>query len=201
MRRFFFSLLIILLFTGPLFSQESGTQGETPSGTKKFYYQFGIGSFYSSYFPLIRTTVESMDAGSLVQFPGTIYFQFGRNMTDKLSWNTGLTTGLDSFSSQTGLFQLYTILLTGGIEFTPFPINLTVGMDLGFSLLIPNTDLSYAGTTEPGSGISLSIGYMFEALKFGKAGIVPGIKVKMIHSELFRGTVNQINIYLNLTIN
>ncbi len=200
MRKLFFSLIFILLFVSSGFSQEITPAGKPLSGKTRFVYQMGIGSFYAAYPPLIKTTTDSMDSGSLIRFPGTIYFQFGSKMTEKLSWNTSLTTGLDSYSDKTGLFQLYSLLLSGGIEFTPFPIDLTMGLDLGYSLLIPNTDLSYSGAVESGSGIGVSAGYIFKGLRFGKPGIIPGIKIKIIHSELFRGSVDQINIYLNLTI-
>ncbi|MCD6397566.1 MAG: hypothetical protein J7L71_08495, partial [Spirochaetaceae bacterium] len=123
-----------------------------------------------------------------------------KKMSETIAWTVALTTGLDIFSASPDSLQIYTINLTGGFQYIPFKTGLTTGINAGFSILIPNTNLSYKGSTEIGSSVSLDLGYTFETLKFSKFGIIPGIEFKFIHSEMFRGSVNQICGYINLGI-
>lgn len=172
----------------------------TTSKSGRYIFQVGIGSAYSFYFPLIETTVDLMDADSLTRMPFSIDLLFGKKLSDTTAWTISLTTGIDSFSDSSDSFQIYTVLLTGGFQYMPFKKGLFLGIDAGVSLLIPDTNLSYIGSTEVGSGVAIDIGYMFDTLKFSKAGIIPGLGIKLIHSEMFRGSVNQICGYMNLGI-
>lgn len=168
--------------------------------SNKFIYQIGVGSAYSFYFWDIEKVIDLMDAGSLTRSPFSIDLLFGRTMSDTTAWTISLTAGMDSFSASSDSFTIYTLLLTGGFQYIPFQKGWILGIDAGFSLLIPDTNLSYKGDVEVGSSVALDIGYMFNSIKFSKAGIIPGLGIKLIHSEMFRGTVNQICGYMNFRI-
>ena len=200
MRRLFFSLLFIFLTMGFVYSQDTSVVEETPSNSNGFIYQIGIGSAWSFYFPRIETTVDAMDSASLSRIPFSINFLFGRSLSDGAAWTISLTTSIDSFSASSESLTIYSFLLTGGFQFSPFQKGLILGINGGINLLIPDTDLNYDGDIEFGSGFSLDIGYMFEGMKFGKSGITPGLGIKLIHSELISGSVNQICGYMNLGI-
>ncbi len=200
MQRLFFSLLVIFLTIGSVYSQDSSVAEGTPSNSNGFIYQIGIGSAYSFYFPRIETTVDSMDSSSLIRIPFSINFLFGSSLSDVAAWTISLTTGIDRFSASSESLTIYSLLLTGGFQFTPFQKGLILGINGGINLLIPNTDLDYDGDIEFGSGLSLDIAYLFEGMKFGKSGITPGLGIKLIHSELISGRINQICGYINFRI-
>ena len=181
-----------------VYSQDSSGGEETPSNSNGFVYQLGIGSVWSFYFPRIETTVDSMDSSSLIRIPFSINFMFSSSLSDSTAWTISLTTSIDRFSASSESLTIYSLLFTGGFQFTPFQKGLILGINGGINLLIPNTDLSYDGKIEYGSGFSLDISYMFEGMKFGKSGITPGLGIKLIHSELISGRVNQICGYMNL---
>jgi len=121
-------------------------------------------------------------------------------MVKKSAWVVSLTAGIDTFSSSPDSFQVYTFFLSGGYQYMPFQKGLIMGIDAGLSMLIPNTELDYIGGIEFGPGISLNIGYSFDSLKFSKKNLIPGLGVKLIHSDMFRGPVDQIFGYINLGI-
>ncbi len=200
MRRLFFSLLIVFFAIGSVYSQSSSVVEEIPSNSNEFIYQLGIGSARSFYFPRIKTTVDGMDPASLLRIPFSINFLFGSSLSNSTAWTINLTTGIDHFSASSESITIYSILLTGGLQFIPFRGGLVLGINGGINLLIPNTDLSYDGEIEYGSGFSLDIAYMFEGMKFGGPGITPGLGIKLIHSELISGRVNQICGYINFGI-
>ncbi|MCK5674979.1 MAG: hypothetical protein KAH95_16480 [Spirochaetales bacterium] len=198
MRRYFLSFLLIILCTGFIYSQEEINTASNES--KNYIFQFSIGSAYSFYFPTIESTVDTMDSESLFRFPISMDFLYGKKMSEKSAWVVSLTTGIDIFSSSPDSFQVYTIMLSGGFQYMPFQKGLTLGIDAGLSMLIPNTKLDYIGSVEFGPGISLNIGYLFDTLKLSKKNLIPGLGLKLIHSDMFRGPVDQICGYINLGI-
>ena len=200
MRRLIFSLLCICVCVTFVFSENNTESDAASSYSGGFIYQISIGSAYSFYFPLIEKTVELMDADSLIRFPFSLDFLFGKKMSATTAWTVSLTTGVDSFSALSDSLRIYTVLLSGGFQYIPFKKGLILGINAGVSLLIPNTNLSYIGSMEVGSGVALDIGYMFDTLEFSRAGIIPGLGIKLIHSEMFRGPVNQICGYMNFGI-
>ena len=200
MQKFILSLAFILISFGSVYSQETAVAEKIPPKTSEYIYQLSLGSAYSFYFPLVNTTIDLMDSSSLNRFPLSLDFLFGKKMSETIAWTVSLTTGMDIFFSSPDTFQLYTLIFTGGFQYIPFKTGLTMGFDAGFSILIPNTNLSYIGNTEIGSTVSLDLGYIFETLKFSKLGIVPGIGLKLIHSEMKHGSADQICGYINLGI-
>ena len=197
MRRYILSFLLIILCTGFIYSQE---EINTTSSKSNNIYQFSIGYAYSFYFPMIESTVDTMDSGSLFRFPISMNFLYGKKMSNKSAWVVSLTTGIDIFSSSPDSFQVYTIMLSGGYQYMPFQKGLTLGIDAGLSMLIPNTKLDYIGSIEFGPGISINIGYLFDSLKLSKKNLIPGLGLKLIHLDMFRGPVDQIYGYINLGI-
>ncbi len=200
MQKFILTIALILLCFGSVYSQETVKTGIDQPKSSKYIYQIDMGSAYSFYFFDIQNLLDSMDKSSLSRMPFSINFLFGKKMSDTLAWTISLTAGMDIFSAAPDSLQLYTADLTGGFQFIPFTTGLTMGINAGFSVFIPNTNLIYKGSTEIGSLVSLDLGYTFETLKFSKLGIIPGIEFKFIHSEMFRGSVNQICGYINLGI-
>ncbi|MCK5200345.1 MAG: hypothetical protein KAR21_18440, partial [Spirochaetales bacterium] len=155
---------------------------------------------YSFYFPRIETTVDAMDSASLIRIVFSIDFLFGRKLSDLTVCTVALAASMDSFSASSESIKIFSFLLTGGFQFLPFREGLILGINGGINLLIPNTDLSYDGGIEFGSGFAFDIGYLFDGMKFGKSGITPGLGIKLIHSELISGRVNQICGYITLGI-
>ena len=198
MKRLFFSLLFIFLTIGSVFSQDSPVPEETPSNSNGFIYQLGIGSVWSFYFPRIETTVDAMDSATRIPF--SIYFLFGSKLSNTTAWTISFTTNIDRFSDLSDSLAIFSFLLTGGFQFSTFKERLILGFNAGINMLIPQTDLNYDGDIEFGSGFSLDISYLFESMKFGKQGITPGLGIKLIHSELISGRVNQICGYINFGI-
>lgn len=197
MRRYILSFLLIILCTGFIFSQEEINSESSESNN---IFQFSLGSAYSFYFPMINSTVDTMGNGSLFRFPISMDFLYGKKMSNKSAWLVSLTTGIDIFISSPDSFQVYTFYLSGGYQYKPFQKGLTLGIDAGLSMLIPITKLDYIGSIELGPGISLNIGYMFDSLRLTKKNLIPGLGVKLIHSDMFRGPVDQICAYVNLGI-
>jgi len=171
-----------------------------PDSSSKYFYQLSLGSSYSFYFHDIQIVLDSMDQSTLRRIPFSIDFLFGKKISPTTAWTGTLNSGMDIFLDSSNSFQMYTILLSVGVQYIPFQKGLTLGLGAGFSILIPNTTLNYIGNIGFGSTISFDMGYYFEALKFSKAGIVPGLGIKYIHSEILRGTVDQINGYITLGI-
>jgi len=199
MRKYIFSLLFVIISLVSVFSQEKEIE-IVPAESKGYIFQLGVGSAYTIYFFDIQTVIDSMDEDSLFRIPFSLDFLFGQKMTDTTSWTVTLNCGIDSFSDSSDSFQLYTVLLSAGFQYNPFRNGITLGMGLGGSILIPTTTLSYLGNTEFGSNISINMGYFFDSLKFSSAGIIPGLGIKFIHSEIKRGTVDQFSGYINLKI-
>lgn len=199
MQKYVFALLFVLIGLGSVFSQEEEIN-TVPSESKNFIFQLGIGSSYSFYFYDIQTVIDSMDESSISRIPFSLDFLFGKKMSNTTAWTVSLNSGIDSFSDSSDSFQLYTVLLSIGFQYIPFQKGLTMGIDAGGSVLIPTTTLSYIEDTEFGSSISINMGYFFNTLKFSKAGIIPGFGIKYIHSEMFRGSVDQVSGYINLGI-
>jgi len=200
MQKFILSLAFILLSFGSVYSQETAKIDIGQPKSSEYIYQIGLGSAYSFYFFDIQNLLDSMDESSLIRIPFSIDLLFGKKMSETIAWTVSLTTGLDIFSASPDSLQIYTINLTGGFQYIPFITGLTMGINAGFSILIPNTNLSYIGSTEIGSTITIGLGYTFNTLKFSKKGIIPGIEFQFIHSEMFRGSVDQICGYINLGI-
>ena len=200
MRELIFSVLCIFLCIFSVFGQDSTEAKVTSSDFSESIYQIGIGSAYSFYFPRIETTVDAMDSTSLNRIPFSIDFLYGRKLSNSTAWTVALTTSIDNFSASSESLQIYSFLLTGGFQYLPFKKGLILGVDAGLTMIIPNTDLSYDGGIEFGSGFAFDIGYLFDGMKFSKAGITPGLGIKLIHSELISGRVNQICGYINLGI-
>ena len=200
MQKFILTLAFILLCFGSVYSQETAKTDIDPQKSSEYIYQLSLGPAYSFYFFDIQNLLDFMDESSISRFPFSIDFLFGKKMSDTIAWTISLTTGMDIFSAAPDSLQLYTVGLTGGFQYIPFKTGLTMGINAGFSILIPNTNLSYKGSTEIGSSVSLDLGYTFEKFKFSNLGIIPGIEFKFIHSEMFRGSVNQICGYINLGI-
>lgn len=173
---------------------------ENPDTITEYIFQLGIGSAYSFYFQDIQNVLDSMDEGSLSRIPFSVDFLFGKKISSTTAWTGILNSGIDSFSDSSDSIQIFTIQLFAGIQYIPFETGLTLGVGAGAALLIPNTTLDYIGNIEFGSTISFDIGYYFETLKFSTKGIIPGLGVKYIHSEIFRGSVDQISGYVNLGI-
>ncbi|MCK5153509.1 MAG: hypothetical protein KAQ93_04055 [Spirochaetales bacterium] len=166
----------------------------------EYIYQISLGSAYSFYFQDVQTVINSMDEGSLSRIPFSMDLLFGKKMSDSTAWTVSLNSGIDSFTDSSDSFYLYTVLLSVGFQYIPFQKGLTLGVEAGGSILFPNTTLDYVGDIELGSSISIDIGYFFEKLKFTNADIIPGLGIKYIHSEMFRGSVDQISGYINLGI-
>lgn len=201
MRRFFFFLLFISLSLVSVYSQNTDVSEEAPVNVNKKFYQIGVGSAYSFYFWDIEKVIDLMDKGSLTRAPFSINLLFGRTMSKTTAWTISLTAGIDTFSASSDSFTINTMLLAGGFQYMPYQQKgLILGIDAGVLLLIPDTNLSYKGAVEVGSSVALDIGYMFNSIKFSKAGIIPGLGIKLIHSEMFRGTINQICGYINFRI-
>jgi len=198
MQKYIFTLIFILISVNSVFSQEE--INKEPSISNNYIFQLGMGSSYTFYHNDIQTVLDSMDKGSLSRIPFSIDFLFGKEISPTTAWTGALNSGIDSFSDSSDSFQIYTILLSVGVQYIPFQKGLTLGLGAGGSIMIPNTTLSYIGSIEFGSTISFDMGYYFETLKFSKAGIIPGIGVKYLHSEMFRGTVDQISGYITLGI-
>jgi hypothetical protein len=184
----------------PEITEEQSETEVLESNFKKYIFQFGLGSGYSFYFPIIDTAVATMDQSSLSRIPMGLELLFGSRMSDYTAWTISLLSGIDIFSSGSDFFQLYSMILSAGFQYNPFKRGLIVGLDAGMSMLIPNTNLSYIGSVEFGSAIVFNLAYAFDMLKFSKLEIVPGLGIKLIHSELFRGSVNLISGYINLAI-
>jgi len=200
MQKFILTLVFILLCFGSVYSQETTKSNIDQQKSSEYIYQIGLGPTYSFYFFDLQNLLDSMDESSLSRIPFSINFLFGKKMSETIAWTVAMTTGMDIFSASPDSLQIYAIDITGGFQYIPFITGLTIGINAGFSILIPNTNLSYKGSTEMGSSVSLDLGYTFETLKFSKLGIVPGIEFQFIHSEMFRGSVNQICGYINLGI-
>ena len=200
MRRLLVPLIFIFFGIGSVYSQDAAVIEETPSNSTGFIYQIGIGSAYSIYFWDIDKVIDLMDEDSLTRSPFDIDLLFGKKMSNTTAWTISLAAGIDSFSASSDSFTIYTMLLAGGFQYLPFQKGLILGINGGISLLIPDTNLDYIGDVELGSGVALDIGYMFDSIKFSKAGIIPGFGIKLIHSEMFRGAVNQICGYVNFGI-
>ena len=200
MRRYILTFLLIILSVNFIFSEEETNISDTVPESNKYISQLSLGSAYSSYFFLMDKALDSMDEGSLTRTPISIDFLFGKKISPTTAWTGTLNSGVDIFSDSSDSFQIYTIQLFAGVQYIPFKKGLNIGVSAGVTILIPNTTIEYIGTTEIGSSVSIDIGYFFEALKFTKIGIIPGLGVKYIHSEMFRGTVDQICGYINLGI-
>ena len=198
MQKFILSIIFILISISFIFSQETPTTETDDS--KIYFYQLSLGSSYSFYPHDIQIVLDSMDSGSLSRIPFSIDFLFGKKISSTTAWTGTLNSGIDSFSDSSDSFQVYTILLSVGVQYIPFQKGLTLGLGAGGSIMIPNTTLSYIGNIEFGSSISFDMGYYFEALKFSNLGIIPGLGVKYIHSEMFRGTIDQVSGYITLGI-
>ena len=198
MKKFILLIFFILISISFIFSQ--GTPTTETDDSKNFFYQLSLGSSYSFYPHDIQIVLDSMDEGSGSRIPFSLDFLFGKKISPTTAWTGTLNSGIDSFSDSSDSFQIYTILLSFGVQYIPFQKGLTLGLGVGGSIMIPNTTLSYIGNIEFGSTISFDMGYYFEKLKFSKAGIIPGLGVKYIHSEMFRGTVDQISGYITLGI-
>jgi len=199
MRKYVFALFFVLIGLGFVFSQEEEIN-IVPSESNNYIFQLGMGSSYSFYHHDIQTVLNSMDKGSLSRIPFCIDFLFGKKISPTTAWTGTFNSGIDSFSDSSDSFQIYTVLLSIGVQYIPFKKGLTLGVGAGGSLLIPNTTLSYVGNLEFGSTISFDIGYFFEALKFTNRGIIPGLGLKYTHSEMSRGIVDQVSGYINLGI-
>ncbi|MEA1910418.1 MAG: hypothetical protein U9N32_01935, partial [Spirochaetota bacterium] len=167
---------------------------------KIYFYQLSMGSSYSFYPFDIQKVLDTMDAGSISRIPFNIDLLFGKKISPTTAWTGTLNSGIDSFSDSSDSFTIYTILLAAGVQYIPFQKGLTLGLGIGGSIMIPNTTLSYIGDIEFGSTVSFDIGYYFETLKFSKAGIIPGLGLKYLHSEMLRGSVDQISGYITLGI-
>lgn len=166
----------------------------------KYIYQLSIGPSHSFYFKKIQTVIDSMDKGSLSRIPISMDLLFGNKMSESTAWTVSLNGGIDSLTDSSDSFQIFTILFSIGVQYIPFQKGLTFGLNVGGSLLAPNTTLDYKGGIGFGSSISIDVGYFFEQFKFTNAGIVPGLGIKYIHSEIFRGSVDLISGYINLGI-
>ncbi|MDA3939558.1 MAG: hypothetical protein PF693_09640 [Spirochaetia bacterium] len=198
MRRYIFILIFILISVNFTFSQEEIT---TSSGkSENYFYQLSLGSSYSVYFYDIQTVLDSMDEGTLSRIPLSMDLLFGNKISNTIAWTISLTSSFDSFSSTPDYFQMYNLTMSAGYQYIPFQTGLFMGLNFGINMLIPNTTLDYIGDIEFGSNISFDIGYFFESLKFTKAGIIPGLGLKLGHSEMKRGSVDQISGYINLGI-
>jgi len=198
MQKYIFTLIFILISVNSVFSQEE--INKEPSISNNYIFQLGMGSSYTFYHNDIQTVLDSMDKGSLSRIPFSIDFLFGKQISPTLAWTGTFNSGIDIFSDSSDSFQIYTVLLSVGVQYIPFQKGLTIGLGIGSSLLIPNTTLSYIGNIEFGSTISFDMGYYFETLKFSSVGIIPGLGLKYTHSEMFRGLVDQISGYINLGI-
>jgi len=86
MRRYFLSFLLIILCTGFIYSQE---EINTASSEFNNIFQFSIGSGYSFYFPIIDSAVDTMDSGSLVRFPVSLDFLYGKKISMGCLANSG----------------------------------------------------------------------------------------------------------------
>lgn len=199
MRKIVFSLLFIIIGLVSVFSQEEEVE-IIPATSKNYIFQLGLGPAYSFYFFDAQTVIDSMDEGSLVRIPFSIDFLFGQRMSDTMSWRVSLNSFLDSFFDSSDSFQLYTILLSAGFQYNPFRNGFTLGMGLGGSILIPSTTLSYIGSTEFGSNISINMEYFFDTLKFSSLDLIPGLVIKYVHSEMKRGSVDQLSLCMALKI-
>ncbi|MCD6395938.1 MAG: hypothetical protein J7L71_00225, partial [Spirochaetaceae bacterium] len=151
MQKFILTLALILLCFGSVYSQETAKTDIDQPNSSKYIYQLSLGSAYSFYFFDIQNLLDSMDESSLSRMPFSINFLFGKKMADSIAWTISLTAGMDLFSAASDSLQLYTVGLTGGFQYIPFKTGLTTGINAGFSILIPNTNLNYKGSTEIGS--------------------------------------------------
>jgi hypothetical protein len=200
MRRYILLLLLVPLCAVFIYSQEEqNTQTNSPF-SKNYIIQISVGSGYSSYFPFIETAVDTMNSESLFRIPLSLDFLFAKKMSNTTAWTVSLNNGLDFFTSSPDSFQVYTILLSGGFQYYPSLDGLSLGIDAGISMLIPITNLSYSAGIEIGSGVSLNINYSLYSLKFSKAGLIPGLGLKLIHLEMLHGAVNQIYGYMSLRL-
>ena len=199
-RRYILSILLIILSVNFIFSQEEKNISETVPESNEYIFQLSLGPSYTFYFYDIQNVLDSMEEGSLIRIPISIDFLFGKKTSPTTAWTVNLNNGMDSFSDSSDSFQIYTIQLITGVQYIPFKKGLNISLSGGVAILIPNTTIDYIGNVEIGATIVFDIGYFFETLKFTNAGIIPGLGVKYVHSEMFRGTVGQVIGYINLGI-
>ena len=200
MRRNILSILLIIFSVNFIFSQEEANISDTVPDSNEYIFQLSFGPSYSFYFYNIQLVIDSMDEGSPIRIPFSIDFLFAKKMSKSTAWTVSLNSGLDFFFSSSDSFQVYTMFLNGGFQYIP-PINgLSLGLAAGISMLIPNTNLTYIGSLEFGSGVSLNINYSLYSLKFSKAGLIPGLGLKLIHLEMVHGPINQICGYMSLRL-